>query len=202
MRSGRGWSDDELIDELRSWLESSDSASGGAYERARRANPAMPTLSTICRRFGNWQQALEEAGHVRESRVVPRYTDAELVEALRRWLAAGGDRRAATYSAAAKADRLPSYNTMFLRFGSWRAALGAVGDMPAGRRWTQDEVLTAVVGWLDESDSATATAYAGAAAGDPRLPSQLTVTAKFGSWSRAVQAARAARQRSGEVGSG
>ena len=138
--SPRAWTEDELLDELRAWLENAESPSGTRYEHARRANPGMPSLSTICRRFGGWHQALEEVGLVREPTVFRRYTDAAILDALRRWIAAGGDGRAASYSRAASGTGAPSYNTVFHRFGSWRAALAAIGERPRSRRWTRDEV--------------------------------------------------------------
>jgi hypothetical protein len=196
------WSDEELLEELRSWLDRALSSSGGAYERVRRSNAAMPTLSTICRRFGSWQQALEEAGHTRERRVLRRYTNDELLNAVRTWIDSGGDGRATSYSRDAKRAELPSYNTVFLRFGSWRAALRAIGLEARNRRWSSDEALDAVAQWIVQASDTTFGAYARAAMGNPDLPSPATVTARLGSWPEVANLATRQGQRSGEVGSG
>ena len=121
----RSWTDDELIAELRAWLEVTPRPSTHVYAQDRASNPELPPLSTVCHRFGGWHEALREAGHAGEPRPTRRYRDNDILNAIREWMDGGGDGRAATYSSMAKTAGLPSFNTVYLRFGSWRAALVA-----------------------------------------------------------------------------
>lgn len=83
----------------------------------------MPPVSTICRRFGGWHAALHEIGETTVQPPVRRYTDAELIDALATWLRDGGDSKAGTYHRDAARLGLPSFNTIYQRLGSWRAAM-------------------------------------------------------------------------------
>jgi hypothetical protein len=117
------WTDEELLDELRAWIHTTGQRSSWRYEHDRRDRPELPPLSTICKRFGGWHAALDECGDAEPRRPVRRYTDADLLDALRSWLAEGGDGRAATYHRDAARRGLPSFNTIYLRLGPWRTAV-------------------------------------------------------------------------------
>jgi hypothetical protein len=157
------------------------------YEAYHRANPDMPSSSTITRRFGGWRRALKRVGHFSVRQERRNFSDEEVRDALRVWADTGGDRRAATYSAsvAGQSDR-PSLTTVVLRFGSWPAALAEIGEESAGRRWTPDQALDAVACWLDEHEGAGPSDYANAARGNPDLPSTATLTARVGRWRQVV----------------
>jgi hypothetical protein len=199
----RRWSDDDLVAALRAWVQSTGHVSSAAYLNDQRINPQLPSLATMCRRFGGWQPALARAGHTREPKVTRRYTEAQLRDALRAWMDAGGDRRSASYNRAAAATELPAYATVVARFGSWRAALAAIDEDTPGRRWTHDEVVVAVSRWVDRNrQRASSAAYARAATRNPDLPCLATVMAKLGSWPNVVELTRPRPQRSVGVGSG
>jgi hypothetical protein len=118
------WTDDELLAELTAWAEATDHATTTRYERDRASSDRdLPPLSTICNRFGGWHAALAEIGRASTRRAPRRYQNEELIAAVRGWLISGGDRRAESYSRAAAAAGLPSFNTVYLRFGSWQTAL-------------------------------------------------------------------------------
>jgi hypothetical protein len=119
----QSWTDDELVAELRAWTQATGHRSSSRYERDRGGRPDLPPLSTICKRFGGWHAALAEIGETSPRPSVRRYSDADLVAALRSWLHDGGDGKAATYHRDAARLGLPSFNTVYLRLGPWRTAL-------------------------------------------------------------------------------
>jgi site-specific DNA recombinase len=202
MRQRRSWTDQSLLAALRAWAESTGSLSGSQYALAQHRNPALPSHSTIVRRFGSWRHALERAGQPNHRATARRYTDDDLREALRCWLNNGGDGRAASYARDAVIGSLPSFETLRSRFGSWRAALLEVGGHAPARRWSLDEVLTAVAEWCERCRvRPTGAAYQAAARGNPDLPSMATVTAKLGRWPQVVARVERA-QLSVDVGSG
>ncbi|MEY2454082.1 MAG: site-specific recombinase [Acidimicrobiaceae bacterium] len=193
-RNQRYRPDRELLTALRSWVESTDDPKLLAYEAYYRAHPGMPSSSTIARRFGGWRRALKRVGRFSVRQERRSFSDEELRDALRVWIDTGGDRRAATYSAAVagQPDR-PSFTTVVLRFGSWPAAMAEIGEESAGRRWTPEQVLEAVACWLDEHEGAGPSDYANAARGNPNLPSTATLAARVGKWRDVVDRVHAAR---------
>src|SRR5690349_17910355 len=96
-RESRVWTDDEILYELRAWLDTTPRVSSAAYAQAQRANPDLPSLATVCKRFDGWANALGEIGYVGPHRVVHRYTDDEILDAVRSWIAESGDARADSY---------------------------------------------------------------------------------------------------------
>jgi site-specific DNA recombinase len=187
----RTWTDESALAALRAWTEATGLTSGSKYALSQRSHAHLPSLTTLIRRFGSWPAALERCGRPNNCVSTHRFNDREIATALRIWLDHGGDGRSASYSEHARALALPSFATVTAHFGTWRAAMAAVGGSAAGRRWTPHEVRAALMSWLDDTPSEphTSAAYRHAALHRSDLPSLPTVVAKFGSWSSAVSAA-------------
>jgi len=81
-----------------------------------------PSVTVICRLFGGWNRALEAAypDYQPQRRRVYRYTDAEIVRALR-------DHRATSSADWKRSGECPRLPTILSRFGTWDAALVAAG---------------------------------------------------------------------------
>jgi hypothetical protein len=114
------YSDEYLLDALRA-LAAELGRSPTSNEML--ARPDLPASGTYAHRFGSWNAALEAAGL--EPRRRPRFTDEELIAALRA-LAAELGRPPRSYEMQARRD-LPSPGAYQRRFGSWNQALEAAG---------------------------------------------------------------------------
>lgn len=93
----------------------------------------VPSGSYIVTVFGSWSRALEAAGF--ELRRCPwqRWTDEQIIEALRRDAAARGRPPTAREWKKAARGKHPSTGAVADRFGGWDLGLRAAGLEPRGR---------------------------------------------------------------------
>ena len=187
------YDDDSLIEEIRrvAALAPSTRLTRNAFDRLSRASS-----STIVRRLGGWQSALDRAGLAgcysgaavtgKMRRQQGRMLTVEEIAAELQKLAAEKGQSTITMHDLRSSDLL-SERVVINRFGTWRAALEAAGLQLSsrGRRWTDEDYFENLL---------TVWTHYGRA---PRYgemdkpPSQITSGAyesKFGSWGRAKQA--------------
>jgi len=137
-----------------------------------------------------------------ENRGLPRYSDADIIDALTSVAAALGHAPSANeYAMAARRLGYPSLATVLNRMGGWSAAVrtaglrsGAAAASRRTRRWTVEacwDALRRVVDELGEIPSVLA--HERLAAGRSDLPSSATLRNRLGRWS--FIAARLAAQR-------
>ena len=138
--SMRGASDEDLIGELRrcAKLTGRDTVTMAEFERYGRCHP-----STIQRRFGSWQNALNVAG-LQQSRSKIGISDVELFENLKNvWLSLGRQPR---YGDIKRPTSHYSAGTYEKRFGSWSRSLKVFVEWANGpeevERIASDQVNT------------------------------------------------------------
>jgi hypothetical protein len=126
----------------------------------------------------------------REPRLA-RYTDSDLVDAVRRVAAGLGEvPTCSQYAELSSSLQLPSLPTVAHRLGGWSAALSAAGLEPNRppraykRRWPSDECWRALQRLADELGGLpTANQYELIASSSDDLPSLATVRHRLGRWS-------------------
>ena len=175
------YTDEELLDALREYAADHD---GRPPTRAEADDPGdLPGAKTYKRRFGSWNEALEAAGFAPHER---RWSDEELLDALREY-AADHDGRPPTIAEANDPSReLPVAQTFINRFGGWNAAIAEAGFEPRDRRRTDEELLDALQGLAAELDERPTTA---AVADRADMASPGTYANRFGSWNDALREA-------------
>jgi len=118
--------------------------------------------------------------------VTPRYTDEDLLDALRSFAAEHDGRPPTAPEADDPETGLPTAATFARRFGSWNAAIAAAGFDPRFRRRSDEELL-------DDLRSLVETAgehpTAAAVRDHPDMAKPPTYKARFGSWTEALDAA-------------
>lgn len=191
-KEGRGepYSDAELLDRLRQLARDTD---GLVTMQDVSDSELCPSAVTYQRRFGSWNEAKQAAGlDTIEADTTPvQYTDEELCELLRT-LAAEVD-GPVTIRAVDEADDYPDHTTFERRFGSWNQAKQAAGldtlDKGAGPRSAtySDDELIELLRERDEAVDGTLTKEAMNHAED--YPSASTYARRFGSWTKAKEAA-------------
>jgi len=136
-------------------------------------------------------RAIRRAALNRRSRAgAPRYSDADLIAAVRRVAAAlGRAPGAAEYGELARELRLPSLSSIQARLG-WATALRSAGFAPVSAvrgghppRWSEAdcwEAVAQVAGSIGHAPSIRE--YARASRGDPERPSAATVSQRLGGW--------------------
>jgi hypothetical protein len=152
-----------------------------------------PDIGAVARTFGSWGAGLRAAGLEPARR---RWTDGEIVEALREWTARHGRPPLSSDWRRAATDH-PTAALVQGRFGSWRAALEAAGGAPARVLWTRERVLEAIRAHIDCHGRPPLSS-------DWRRPERDEIPAthvainRFGSWRAAIAAARGGEIRRGE----
>lgn len=141
------YNDESLIDELR---RVANVVGGSRLTRAQFKEEGRVGLTTLRRRFGSWQQALDRAGlgHLyndigvtaaMRTQIGKSLRDSDLVQEMLRVADALGN-EAMTVDAFNRHASIEA-NTLRRRFGSWREALKAagLGTSNRGRRYTQED---------------------------------------------------------------
>ncbi|MGH9247669.1 MAG: hypothetical protein ACRD29_25830 [Acidimicrobiales bacterium] len=118
-----------------------------------------------------------------------RWTGEQILEAIRSWLASGGDGRQLSYRtfrsglSDAERRRYPTPEAVNLYGGGWDAVMTAVGGPTRRRRWTPAETVEAVQGWAEAEESRlTATAYVRASRDNANLPGAHVLARQIGGW--------------------
>ena len=119
-----------------------------------------------------------------------RWSDAELLDAVRTAHASNPDQLTTLVYASLRAPGEPGLSTLIDRYGSWPRVLAAAG-IPARphARWTRDAAAEALAHWLRASASTRLRDYRSDRG--PERPSEDTLRRIFGGWPAAVAAARA-----------
>jgi hypothetical protein len=187
------YDDASVLEEMRRVAESMP---GSAISRVEFDKFARVKSSTIVRRFGGWQRALDLAGlgdryggktvsdKMRRQRGRSLTVD-EITAELKR-IADQAGTRTITFAHLKQSDLL-SPRVVVSRFGTWRAALEAAGLTLSsmGRRWTDDDYYENLLEvWTHYG---RAPKYGEMDASPSRISSG-GYEAKFGTWVRAKQA--------------
>jgi hypothetical protein len=147
------------------------------------ADGDSPCRVTYVRRFGSWQAALEAAGLPRNHLSVP-YDREVLLETLQQLADQLG--RAPT-KAEMDQQGMACAETYANHFGSWTAALAEIGLEPqGGKLYERDELLSILRDLAEELGRPPTQAEMWEGDG---LPRPTTYRYRFGSWSRALEAA-------------
>jgi hypothetical protein len=148
------------------------------------AAPGFPCYKTYVRHFGGWNAALEAAGLALNRRVT-RHDRETMLEALRGLAAQLG--RAPMHRELPEWG-LPWAPTYARYFGSWRAALAAIGLQPhvPGKRYERDGLLGTLSELTEELGRPPTQAELRRRDG---LPHPSTYKYRFGGWNRALEAA-------------
>ena len=185
------WSAAEMIGALKAWAD--QHACSPRRIQWKAASPAHPSSLTVCSHFGDWNRALRKAGLPPVARS-PRqpWSDKEIIGALRAWAKQHG--RVPAYLDWARGAREHACaQTVWLRFGSWTAALRAAELTPpprlkcTARRWTHAEVIAALHQWAAEHGRPPKRLDWIRSA--PEHPTAQSVRNYFGSWGAALEAA-------------
>ena len=160
------------------WTPSEDRRSTWAREY-----PHWPSYMTVTTVFGSWRAAIEAAGHQANRRL---WTRSEILQALERWIAdnARPPRQAElTYAAGG----MPTPDTIRKHFGTYEAALKAVGATPRRRHWTREHIVEAMRQW--QRDHGRPPASSDWVRSQSEHPHATTVRQQFGSWAAAAAVA-------------
>ena len=158
---------------------------------------ARVDVTTVIRKLGGWQEALERAGFgdryggkrvsakMRDQRARSATADDIVVELQR--IARVVGRNTITRADLLEHSELMSERALLNRFGSWKAALDAAGLELSnmGRRWTEDEYFDNLLAVWTHYGRAPRYAEMG------KSPSRISpngYAAKFGTWGKAKQA--------------
>ena len=118
--------------------------------------------------------------------MTPRYTNEDLLDALRSFAAEHEGRPPTAPEADDPETGLPTAATFARRFGSWNAAIAAAGFDPRDRRRTEEELLDDLREFADETGARPTVS---AVRDHPDIAAPPTYKARFGSWTGALDAA-------------
>lgn len=161
-------------------------------------HPRWPSKSTVCRYFGSWGEALEDAGLPVRALLFESSLEERVLTA--RQLAASGVSRSAI------ADEIgvkPATVDSYLRSGRCRGCGGVVVQSSTGlcrqcghlrSSWSREEILVAIREWVREADRPPSSAEWTSinprwVAEVPRWPTKAIVVATFGTWNEGLRLA-------------
>lgn len=137
------YSEDSLLAEIRHVVSVFD---GARLTREKFDNISRVHSSTLSRRFGSWNNALDKAG-ISES-IAPRVRRLSRAAVLEEIQAYAREFDGQSPSMAAIAERLETHSSTLIRsFGRWVDLLDAVGlqPVPLGRRYSDEECFENIV---------------------------------------------------------
>jgi len=175
---GRSWSKNETLEAIKHWARAHEDTPP-SYGDWITAEEHHPSATTVAKYFGSWTTGLLAAGLAPHH---PRWTQQTVVAALREWAAANGGRPPS--ASARRGECLPSYTTVVRLFGSWEAAIRAADMQPRQRRWTTPEIIDALLRHIAEHGRPPTQAEWTPT--PPDCPSPKVVSARLGSWQRAM----------------
>ncbi|MFQ6009650.1 MAG: homing endonuclease associated repeat-containing protein [Candidatus Aenigmatarchaeota archaeon] len=140
---------------------------------------SMPRSSTYMRKFGSWNNALEEA-----CLEIHNYTQEKLIEVLQHKADDLG--RAPTAREIETDKNMPGVNTYCKHFGSWNSALKAAGLESKYREYSNEELIKALKEKAKELGRPPTTMEMNK---DKSIPSAHTYNQRFGSFNKALKEA-------------
>ena len=185
----RRWSDEEILEAIRSWQRKY--GSGPRNSDWERASAEHPVRQLVQKRFGGFENARVLAG-VPSPRWPYRrapWTDQELREAVRSWVAVHG-RVPSSREWAAPAENRPSAHVFRRRFGGWSVGLEELGFTPRlapPQTWDRERITAALTSWASEHGRRPVSKDLRRSRG--RLPSPPIVNRYFGTLDAALRAA-------------
>jgi DNA-binding transcriptional ArsR family regulator len=193
------------------WTPSLARASGQHWRAERHDDGDWPTSYDVRRAIGRWSEAIRAAGYVpmvsgvqRGSRPGRRpdprpWTREAVLAALRDWTAEHGEPPREQQWRGLADPRYPPVTIVHRLCGGWSAALRAARLAPrtARPRVTDEQIIAALRSWAERHGAPpAANAWQAARA----RPAYGTIFQRFGSWSRALEAAGLQSRRPGERG--
>jgi hypothetical protein len=184
------WEPAEILGALQAWADVHGQAPHA--KDWRRASQSHPSDNTVRRHFGGFRRAVVKAGlQPRTPALRTRWSDAEIITALRRWAERHGRPPCSEEWRKASLSR-PSPATVYNHFDGWHEGLRAAGLDPekmrvAGLRWSDEEILAALKAWAELHGRAPARAEWFHAASE--RPNTTTVARHFGGWRNGLRAA-------------
>jgi hypothetical protein len=180
------YSENDIISHIQRLADGDDPPT----RREFRADDDTPAAATVRTQFGGWNNAVEAAGF--QSRDQGGYTPSQqwskddIISHIQRL--ATGDDPPTQQEFDADTDA-PSAGTVQNYFGSWNDAIQAAGfepPTPGGHtQYSENDIISHIQRLADGDTPPTATECNA----DDDAPSVPTVTAHFGSWNNAIQAA-------------
>lgn len=176
------WTRDRIVEAIQAWHRNTGTTP--KVSDWRQATPFAPAHATVTKRFGSWNQAIEAAGFVGRTRRESWSRDT-IADAARRWRDRNGRPPWADDWQFTGLDH-PCYTTVYLYFGTWRQMLTHARMYPANRkRWTKQEIATAMLEWLLSTGSWPTYEDWSQGANGVERPSASTVVKMFGRWTAA-----------------
>ena len=133
------------------------------------------SITTVIKKFGSWEKALEELGLEKERRVI--YSDEEILSQIKRHYQKNPNMNSSTF----KADKsVCSFYTVTLRFGSWEKALKQAG-IPV-KKLTKEEISRQLKEFYKKNNKISMQDFNK----DKNYCCAETVAKVFGSWEKAL----------------
>ena len=184
-RPYRAWNRADTIAAIQQWAQQHQGKPPSRAEWPEDAE-THPSYWLVRRLFGTWSSAIQQAGLVPQKAKQVHWTDAAILDALRRWADAHGVPSSSDWSA--RSPGRPTHALVVRRFGSWEAALLAAGlQQPAAERWSAEQIIDALQSWAQINGQPPCAMDWKRAA--PEHPNRVHVWKRFGSWNMALQAA-------------
>jgi len=178
--SEKQFSKEEIYEQLRAcYKENNNSISIGKYKLSGR----VPTITTILKYFGSWNDAIEAAGLKANGLTTVIYSDEDYITSLRTCYIQNNNY--ITSPLYRKQRYHPGLKSILRRFGSWNNALEFAG-VPVNYKvrpaFSKEELITVLRNFYQENDGITRKGYNDSG----QLPHSRTIVSYFGSWENAL----------------
>jgi Homing endonuclease associated repeat len=153
--------------------------------------PARPSATTVLKRFGTWNQALDAAGLRPSQR--PGWTRPRVIVEIREWAKRNGrpPRPVDWHRPPGAHEReRPTDGPVSAIFGNWAKAVEAAGFEPPQDSWSETEIVAAIRRFAHrEGRPPTNREFVQLVRSEPSHPTLGAVLGQFGSWNAALRAA-------------
>lgn len=173
----KSYSKEEIINALQHYV---DENNGFLTLTLYKNKKYKPSESTIRKKFGSWNQALQEAGILTNREVRKWYTEKEVIRILQN---VSENDKAITVEEYKKQRIQPHYDTIVSLFGSWNEAIKKAGLKENSMVYTNEEMIKALQEYSQKKGNFTSIDYEKAEV----KPGYLAIQKRFGSWANAVR---------------